>query len=202
MSTEAKEKGFYTSSDLVAKYGVNQWTMRRVTDAAIPQVGRVVQARIVREDQLHLIEAELKKRGMFNELAKEKTPAAADWQAMVREFHVKFGCTVNDRPTFEVPRKVAALRTRLHEEELFELNVAMDHNDLEEIADALADSIYVLLGTAVTYGIDLAPIFAEVHRTNMAKDGGATREDGKILKPEGWQPPDIAGLIEKQRGGA
>lgn len=123
------------------------------------------------------------------------------WQAMVREFHVKFGCKHADKPVSEMDLGTVALRNSLHEEEIKELRRAMLNVDLVEIADALADSIYVLLGTAVTYGIDLAPIFAEVHRTNMAKDGGATREDGKILKPEGWQPPDIAGLIEKQRGG-
>lgn len=123
----------------------------------------------------------------------------ADWQAKVREFHVKFGCKHADTPVSEMDLRTVALRNSLHEEEIKELRKAMYNVDLVEIADALADSIYVLLGTAVTYGIDLAPIFAEVHRTNMAKDGGATRADGKILKPEGWQPPDIAGLIEKQR---
>jgi predicted HAD superfamily Cof-like phosphohydrolase len=59
----------------------------------------------------------------------------------------------------------------------------------------MCDVIYVICGTAVEFGIDLAPFFAEVHRTNMAKEGGATRADGKILKPEGWQPPRIAEML-------
>jgi hypothetical protein len=46
--------------------------------------------------------------------------------------------------------------------------------------------------------VDLEPFFAEVHRTNMAKVGGPVRPDGKKLKPEGWQPPDIAGILRAQ----
>ena len=50
------------------------------------------------------------------------------------------------------------------------------------------------------YGIDIRPIWDEVHRTNMAKEGGGSRTDGKIMKPAGWQPPDIAGLLARQDG--
>ena len=70
--------------------------------------------------------------------------------------------------------------------------------DLGGIADGIADLIYVLLGTALSYGIHIAPIWDEVQRTNMAKEGGATRHDGKVLKPEGWQPPDVRGILLKQ----
>jgi len=63
------------------------------------------------------------------------------------------------------------------------------------VADALADLMYVVAGTAVAYGIDLGPILLEVHRTNMAKAGGSVRP---ILKPAGWQPPDVAGLLRAQ----
>jgi len=41
-------------------------------------------------------------------------------------------------------------------------------------------------------------VFAEVHRSNMAKlvDGKVIRrEDGKVLKPEGWTPPDVKGAM-------
>ena len=40
--------------------------------------------------------------------------------------------------------------------------------------------------------------FNEVHRSNMAKlvDGKVLRrEDGKVLKPEGWQPPQLAQFL-------
>ncbi len=74
--------------------------------------------------------------------------------------------------------------------------------DLVEIADALADSIYVLLGTALEFGMgDIFPrIWNEVHRSNMSKldnEGKPVmREDGKILKGPNFSPPDIENLLE------
>jgi hypothetical protein len=92
---------------------------------------------------------------------------------------------------------------------------------LVAVADALADLSYVLAGTALHYGIPLDEVTAEVHRSNMAKAeecpcvawggypkadcegcGGKgwvvlRRDDGKILKPDGWRPPDIRGIIAR-----
>lgn len=70
--------------------------------------------------------------------------------------------------------------------------------DLVEFTDALADLDYVVESTRLEFGIDGAPIAAEVHRSNMAKVGGPRRADGKILKPEGWTPPNIEGELRKQ----
>lgn len=73
--------------------------------------------------------------------------------------------------------------------------------DLVEFADALADLDYVIEGTRLEFGINGAPIAAEVHRSNLSKlgpNGPMLREDGKILKPPGWTPPDIAGELRKQ----
>ena len=60
--------------------------------------------------------------------------------------------------------------------------------------------IYIAVGTALELGIPLEPVWDEVHRSNMAKVDPETgkvrkREDGKVLKPEGWVRPDIAGAI-------
>lgn len=63
--------------------------------------------------------------------------------------------------------------------------------------DGLCDQLATVYGAAVTFGVDLAPFWALVHEANMAKVGGPKREDGKTLKPEGWQEPDIAGLLEQ-----
>ncbi len=71
--------------------------------------------------------------------------------------------------------------------------------DLPDAADALADIAYVVEGANLEFGIDSGPVLDEVHRANMAKLGGPVREDGKRLKPEGWTPPDIAGVLERQR---
>lgn len=47
--------------------------------------------------------------------------------------------------------------------------------------------------------IDLPDVWEAVQAANMAKEGGGTREDGKILKPPGWQAPDIAGILADQK---
>jgi predicted HAD superfamily Cof-like phosphohydrolase len=82
-----------------------------------------------------------------------------------------------------------------------ELLKAMKENDLEKIADGAVDSIVVILGMCVSYGIDIRPLWDEVHKTNMAKAGGPIREDGKRLKPEGWQQPKIKELLNEQGAG-
>jgi predicted HAD superfamily Cof-like phosphohydrolase len=92
-----------------------------------------------------------------------------------------------------------ALRLALIDEELTELRAAIGIGDVVAVADALADLLYVTYGAAITFGIDVRPIFEEVHRANMAKLGGGTRADGKVLKPHGWQPPDLAPLLEQMR---
>ena len=117
----------------------------------------------------------------------------------VKNFHQAFGQRIGEKPEFpnEEERK---LRVKLLREEFLEYLDGESFNDLVEVADALADIIYIACGTAVSYGIPLDDIFAEVHRSNMAKlvDGKVIRrEDGKIQKPEGWTAPDIEGVLEK-----
>ena len=115
----------------------------------------------------------------------------------VKDFQVAFGLNVGAKP--ELPSAdERRLRARLLEEEYDEYLEAEWKDDIVEIADALADIIYIACGTAVSYGIPLDRVFAEVHRSNMAKlvDGKPIRrEDGKILKPEGWTPPDTKGAV-------
>lgn len=129
-----------------------------------------------------------------------------DWVSMVREFQLKFGQPVAERPGL-LPFSRAKFRHGLIYEESREtwdairfagLTENSDAEDIAEIADGLADLIYVCIGTALEYGIPLDAVMREVHRSNMAKVGGAMREDGKVLKPEGWQPPDTVGIIRKE----
>jgi len=117
----------------------------------------------------------------------------------VIEFHQAFGQRIGDKPEFpdDEERK---LRVKLLKEEVWEYMDGESANNLVEVADALADIIYIACGTAVSYGIPLDDVFTEVHRSNMAKlvDGKVIRrEDGKIQKPEGWTPPDIKSVLEK-----
>lgn len=112
-------------------------------------------------------------------------------QMMVQEWHEKFGVNVGATPAI----RRALLRAELIREEAAETVAAIERGDLVEAIDGMCDVLYVVFGTAVEFGIDLQPFFDEVHRTNMMKVGGATRKDGKILKPDGWQPPRIKEML-------
>ena len=123
--------------------------------------------------------------------------------------------------------KVVGLRARLMCEELGETLEAMSNDDMEGVADGLADLVYVVAGTALALGIPLDKVWDEVQRSNMSKFpecdicGGsgqlqdldntvsldcpecsgaglvALRDDhGKIIKPDGWTPPDIASVLQ------
>jgi len=92
------------------------------------------------------------------------------------------------------------LRADLIREEMQETIDALAQKDIVALADGLADLIYVAVGTALEYGIPLDRVWDEVQRSNMSKVDSATgkvrkRADGKVLKPEGWTPPDIAGVL-------
>jgi predicted HAD superfamily Cof-like phosphohydrolase len=119
-------------------------------------------------------------------------------QAMVADFHRAFSRTPPDGP--DLPAFPGRLRISLIQEEADEFAQAVRDGDLVEMVDALCDLLYVTYGAAVDLGVDLEPFFAEVHRSNMAKVGGTRRADGKWLKPEGWTPPDIAGLLRRRYG--
>jgi len=66
------------------------------------------------------------------------------------------------------------------------------------VIDAMADIIVVVHNTACAMNLDLEPYFNEVMRTNFEKKNGPLREDGKRLKPEGWEPPKIREILEDQ----
>lgn len=71
--------------------------------------------------------------------------------------------------------------------------------DIVEIADGCADLMVVTIGTAIACGIDLDPIFQEVHRSNMSKFiDGHRREDGKWIKGPAYSPPNIKAELIKQ----
>ena len=76
--------------------------------------------------------------------------------------------------------------------------------DRVEVCDGAADQIVIAWGTLLTYvGEECATeILREVWDSNLAKVDGrhgpiVRREDGKLLKPEGWQPPDVAGVLRR-----
>lgn len=120
-------------------------------------------------------------------------------QRMVRHFHERFGLQSSERPTWP-GEAVHRLRVLLIEEELAELRNAGETRDLVRVADALADLLYVVYGASVTYGIDLAPVFREIHRSNMSKGDPEVvrRPDGKILKGDSYSPPRVDEVLDRQ----
>ena len=118
----------------------------------------------------------------------------------VAAFHKACGVPILDKPTIPSPERIALRRSLISEEVNNELFPAMMENDLPGIADAIGDSIYVLIGTALEYGIPLDMVWNTIQAANMAKVDPVTglvnrRADGKILKPEGWTPPNIIGVL-------
>lgn len=124
---------------------------------------------------------------------------SSDWQDDVTAFHRAF-CPeqVASLPTMP-GESVQNLRLNLIEEELDELDDAFQRGSITDVADAIADLLYVVIGTAVACGIAIQPVWDAVHEANMKKIGGERRADGKALKPPGWQPPDIAGILDRQK---
>lgn len=141
-----------------------------------------------------------------------------DVQAMVAEFHAKFGAPNNlgqGKPNAMHER--TELRADLIDEEFAEFldshrRVYVDYADygarafheLVDVdtvayADALADLVYVCFGAAIEAGIDLNMVLREVHASNLSKLGEdgkpMLRDDGKILKGSGYFRPNIKGVL-------
>ena len=89
----------------------------------------------------------------------------------------------------------------LIEEEADELVEAINNHDQVETLDALIDILVVTIGAIHSMGADAEGAWNEVMRTNFAKIDPETgkvrkREDGKVLKPEGWQPPNLEKFVK------
>ena len=88
----------------------------------------------------------------------------------------------------------------IDEEHNVELKDALESGDRVEQLDALVDILVVTMGAIRAGGFDGEGAWNEVMRTNFAKIDPETgkvrkREDGKVLKPEGWTPPNLEKFI-------
>lgn len=93
----------------------------------------------------------------------------------------------------------AALYGDLIREEFYELMYALREMDIVATADACADLIWVIEGLCHSLGIPSQKVWDEVARSNNSKtiDGKLIkREDGKILKPDTYSPPDIKSILK------
>jgi predicted HAD superfamily Cof-like phosphohydrolase len=96
------------------------------------------------------------------------------------------------------------LYEKLVDEEYRELLQAQWTKNEVETFDAILDSIWVLMGLAISMNLPVDAGWAEVTRSNYAKIDPATgtvlkNEDGKVMKPKGWTPPDLKTIITKHR---
>jgi len=92
------------------------------------------------------------------------------------------------------------LYLNLIREEFNELQVAIDDNNLVEVTDAILDMIVVGVGALLSAGVDAEGAWNEVIRSNMSKIDPETgkvkkREDGKVLKPASFSPPNLAPFV-------
>lgn len=85
-------------------------------------------------------------------------------------------------------------RSRFLAEELDEFAIAAGDANIVGLADALADLVYVALGTAYKMGLPFDDIWAAVHEANMRKVSGQTKRGNRIdaMKPVGWVGPEAA----------
>jgi len=105
---------------------------------------------------------------------------------------------VPDYPTLS-SAEVQQLRVRLIKEELEELEVAYAKGDLVEVADAVTDLYYVILGTATAHGLNQAALFEAVHANNMNKLATGHRDEGgKFIKHTDHRPPDLKAVLVAQ----
>ena len=83
-------------------------------------------------------------------------------------------------------------------EEYKETLEAFENNDLVEVADGLADMVWVIMGMCSRCGIEFNKVWEEVRSSNMSKfvDGKAVKNDaGKIMKPDTYFKPDLKKIL-------
>ncbi len=90
----------------------------------------------------------------------------------VKNFNIQFGVKTHDAPQlkiFESDPDVVSFCMNLIREETKELEQAVSDKNIVEVADAIADSIYVLCGMSARLGINMDEVFEKVHNNNMSK---------------------------------
>ena len=95
-----------------------------------------------------------------------------------------------------------SMYVNLIREETQELAEAVDNDDVVEQLDALIDILVVTAGALHSLGVDADGAWKEVMRSNFDKVDPRTgrvkkREDGKVLKPENWEPPRLKGFVRR-----
>lgn len=110
--------------------------------------------------------------------------------------------TAGDQTVDNYNESQYTMYVRLIHEEIGELQTAIAAEDTVEQLDALIDILVVTVGAIHSLGADGEGAWNEVMATNFAKIDAETgkvrkREDGKILKPEGWKAPELEPFLKR-----
>jgi NTP pyrophosphatase (non-canonical NTP hydrolase) len=100
---------------------------------------------------------------------------------------------------YKVTKDQRALRAELIIEEVSELIDALSLRNEVDLGDAVADLLYVVFGTGVTYSLPVRRLFMEVHRSNMTKSKTAADHAGDKGKSKDFSPADIKSVIHQYR---
>jgi predicted HAD superfamily Cof-like phosphohydrolase len=120
----------------------------------------------------------------------------------VAEFNKSFNIPQQNEFQARIPDDNEFLYSKLLTEENMEYAQAVLDRDRTEVADALGDEMYVLIGKIIKHGMtfeQFSAIFNEIHESNMSKlgeDGKPIyREDGKVLKGPNYFKPNVEKFI-------
>lgn len=120
----------------------------------------------------------------------------------VRLFHETYGLGVSEEMKADLGALKNELRFNLMKEENEEYLEASQNNDIDEVADALGDMLYILCGTILEHGLQhkIEEVFDEIQRSNMSKlgeDGKPIyREDGKVMKGPNYFKPNFEEILK------
>jgi len=111
----------------------------------------------------------------------------ADFHELILEDHAEHAPSL-------ISMEYCVERARFLTEELDEFVIGATEGSIVKVADALADIVYVALGTAYKMGLPFDEIWRAVQSANMQKKRGATKRGNKVdaMKPEGWVGPEAA----------
>ena len=122
------------------------------------------------------------------------------WAAVeaVRDWLTAAGLPAREYPTLDVAPNEREMACALIEEEAAEFRAAVEASDLVEIADAVADLLWVVLEAGITFGVPVEEVFAEVRRSNLTKIESGERVVnalGKIVAGPGFSAPDLLPIL-------